>query len=109
MQINALQHLGAINVICLVKNNYGSSFILRNAAIISLTFWHMYPIPRILKEPVGCELSIFRYTVVPIRLDMPVLSISGVTTWNPFCFDIFLKKNLKGNVDNSIRSRWVMH
>lgn len=51
----------------------------------------MYPIPRILKEPVGCELSIFIYTVVPIRLDMPVLSISGVTTWNPFCFDIFLK------------------
>ncbi len=87
MQFNALQDLGAI--VCLVNDSYGTSFILRNAAIFFLTFWHMYPIPRILKEPVGCELSIFRYTAVPIRFDMPVLSISGVTTWNPFCLTFF--------------------
>lgn len=40
--------------------------------------------PRILKEPEGCEFSIFRYTVVPARLDMPTLSSRGVFRWKGF-------------------------
>lgn len=37
--------------------------------------------PRILKEPEGWELSIFRYTLVPATLDKAMLSRSGVFTW----------------------------
>lgn len=37
--------------------------------------------PRILKEPEGWELSIFRYTLVPVTLDRAMLSRSGVFTW----------------------------
>ncbi|TNN69927.1 hypothetical protein EYF80_019800 [Liparis tanakae] len=46
------------------------------------------PIPRILKEPEGCVFSIFRYTGVPTRLDMLVLSSSGVFRWK--CFGMVL-------------------
>ena len=45
------------------------------------TCWQRCPMPRILKEPEGCEFSIFRYTVVPACLDMLMLSSSGVLTW----------------------------
>lgn len=50
-------------------------------ATLPCTVLQRCPMPRILKEPEGWELSIFRYTLVPATLDKAMLSRSGVFTW----------------------------
>lgn len=50
-------------------------------ATLPCTVLQRCPMPRILKEPEGWELSIFRYTLVPATLDRAMLSRSGVFTW----------------------------
>lgn len=47
----------------------------------TLTSWQKCPMPRILKEPVGCMFSHLRRTVVPATWDSAQLSSSGVTVW----------------------------
>lgn len=61
---------------CLIRWAWRNSLRLRVP-----TCWQRCPMPRILKEPEGCEFSIFRNTVVPTCLDMLMLSSSGVLTW----------------------------
>lgn len=79
------------------------------------TCWQRYPIPRILKEPEGCEFSIFRYTLVPTRLDMVLLSSSGVFRWKWFAMvHLNLTKMANGaleectveHVDGWAKHRW---
>lgn len=47
----------------------------------TLTSWQKCPMPRILKEPVGCTFSHLRKTVVPATWDSAQLSSRGVIMW----------------------------
>ena len=48
---------------------------------LALTSWHKCPIPRILKDPVGCTFSYLRKTGMPATWDSAQLSSRGVTMW----------------------------